>query len=83
MDKIELLERVDLALNDIRPHLRVDGGDIEVVELTDDMVLKVKWLGNCQSCSMSVMTMRAGIEEVLKQKTPEIRSVFAINGMAS
>lgn len=83
MDKIKLLERVDLALNDIRPHLRVDGGDIEVVEITDDLVLKVKWLGNCQSCSMSVMTMRAGIEEVLKQKTPEIRSVFAINGLAS
>jgi len=79
-NKKELLARVDEALNSIRPHLKADGGDIEVVDLTEDMCLKVKWLGNCQSCSMSGMTMKAGIESTVKSVIPEILTVEAING---
>ena len=79
-NKKELLARVDEALNSIRPHLKADGGDIEVVDLTEDMCLKVKWLGNCQSCSMSGMTMKAGIESTVKLVIPEILTVEAING---
>ncbi|EJF54355.1 thioredoxin-like protein [Saprospira grandis DSM 2844] len=79
-NKKELLARVDEALNSIRPHLKADGGDIEVVDLTEDMCLKVKWLGNCQSCSMSGMTMKAGIESTVKSVIPEILAVEAING---
>jgi Fe-S cluster biogenesis protein NfuA len=82
VDKNELILKADKALDEVRPHLRVDGGDIEIVELSDDMVLKVKWLGSCSNCSMSLMTMRAGIEEVLKQRTPEILSVEAVNGLS-
>lgn len=77
----ELKERVDKALDSIRPHLAVDGGDVEIVEVTDDMVLKIKWLGNCENCFMSVMTMKAGIEEVVKTQVPEIKGVVAINGV--
>ena len=74
-----LVDRVDAALEDIRPHLQVDGGNIEVVEITDDMTVMVKWLGNCEFCSMSAMTMKAGVEQTLKSKIPEIKSIEAIN----
>ena len=76
-----LVERVDEALNEIRPHLEVDGGNIEVIEVTDDMTVKVKWLGNCEFCSMSAMTMKAGVEQTLKTKVPEIQSIEAVNGL--
>lgn len=79
--KSTLLERVDAALDDIRPHLAVDGGNVEVVDLTDDMTIQIKWLGNCQSCSMSAMTMKAGIEQAIKSKVPEVTGVTAVNGL--
>lgn len=79
MEKKELISKVDLALNDIRPHLFVDGGNIEVIDVTDDMLVKIKWLGNCERCSMSAMTMKAGIEQTLKAKMPEITGVEAVN----
>ena len=81
IEKQSLLDRVDKALDDVRPHLKVDGGNVEVVDITDDMILQVKWLGSCQSCSMSAMTMRAGIEQTVKGQVPEIASVEAINGI--
>jgi len=77
-----LVERVDEALEEIRPHLKVDGGNIEVVEITDDMTVRVKWLGNCEFCSMSAMTMKAGVEQTLKSKIPEIQSIEAVNGIS-
>lgn len=77
--KSELLERVDTALNDIRPHLAVDGGNVEVVDITEEMVVQIKWLGNCVNCSMSAMTMKAGIEQAVKNKVPEIQSIAAVN----
>jgi Fe-S cluster biogenesis protein NfuA len=76
-----LLTRIDTALNDIRPFLQVDGGNVEVVDITDDMTVQIKWLGMCESCSMSAMTMKAGIEQTLKSRMPEIKSVVALNGM--
>ncbi|WCL81907.1 NifU family protein [Saprospira sp. CCB-QB6] len=80
MNKEEVLAKVDEALNSIRPHLKADGGGIEVIDLTEEMHLKIKWLGNCQSCSMSGMTMKAGIESTVKSAIPEIVAVEAING---
>lgn len=80
-EKTQLITKVDEALNDIRPHLAVDGGDVEVVDITDEMILQIKWLGNCSSCSMSAMTMRAGIEQTIQGKVPEINGVEAINGV--
>jgi Fe-S cluster biogenesis protein NfuA len=77
-----LIQKVNSALDDIRPHLAVDGGDIEVVEITPEMTVKVKWLGNCVNCQMSTMTMRAGVEEAIRLKVPEIKGVEAINGVA-
>jgi Fe-S cluster biogenesis protein NfuA len=79
-EKDDLLKKVDLALEDLRPHLAVDGGNIEVVEITDERVAKIKWLGNCEACSMSAMTLRAGVEETLRSKVPEIQGVKPVNG---
>ena len=80
-EKDKLLERVDAALVDVRPHLEADGGNVEVLEITDDLTVKIKWLGNCENCFMSVMTMKAGIEQAIKAKVPEIRNIEAINGI--
>lgn len=77
-NKNSLLNKADRALDDIRPFLKVDGGNVEVVEITENMILRVRWMGNCQSCSMSAMTMKAGIEQAVRNKLPEIVSVEAI-----
>ena len=74
-----LLDRIEKALNQIRPYLEADGGDVKVLELTDDMVLKLELLGACGACSMSTMTMKAGVEQAIKREVPEIQSVVAVN----
>lgn len=74
-ERQDLLERVNGALDTVRPHLAIDGGDVEVVEVTDDMIVKIKWLGNCQGCNMSEMTLRAGLEQAIKNSIPEIKGV--------
>lgn len=80
-EKSELILQIDQALNDVRPHLAADGGDVQVVDVTEDMTVKVKWMGNCENCFMSIMTMKAGIEQAIKSKVPGIRHVEAINGI--
>lgn len=80
-EKVELMHQVELALDDIRPHLVVDGGDVTVVELTDEMTVKVKWLGACETCSMSAMTMKAGVEQVVKNRLPQILAVEAVHSL--
>ena len=79
--KESLLNRIDSALDDVRPHLKVDGGNVEVVDITDDMIVKIKWMGACEACNMSMMTMRAGIEHTLKSAIPEVQGVEAVNGV--
>ncbi len=79
--KAAFIKQIDEALDGIRPHLKVDGGDVEVVDITDNMVVKVKWLGNCENCFMSLMTMKAGIEEAIRSRFPQIKQVEAINGI--
>ena len=77
----EILKRVESALDMIRPHLAVDGGNIEVVDITDEGQLNIRWLGACSNCSMSMMTMRAGVEEAVLNRVPEIKSIAAVNGI--
>ncbi|KYG74974.1 Fe-S cluster biogenesis protein NfuA [Roseivirga ehrenbergii] len=72
-------QRVEAALEKIRPFLLADGGDVKVLEITDDMIVKLELLGACESCPMSHMTMKAGIEEAIKRDIPEIKGVVAIN----
>jgi Fe-S cluster biogenesis protein NfuA len=80
-EKEAMIAQVNAALESVRPHLAADGGNVEVVDITDDNIVKVKWLGNCQSCSMSYMTMKAGLEQTIKGRMPHISGVEAINGM--
>lgn len=74
-----LVDKINQALDEVRPHLAVDGGNIELVEVTEDFTVKLRWLGNCAFCSMSEMTMKAGIEHAIKSRVPEIKHVEAIN----
>jgi len=75
----ELHQRVDQALEKIRPYLITDGGNVRIIEITDEMVVKLELLGSCGSCNMSAMTMKAGIQETVKREVPEIKEVIAIN----
>jgi len=77
--KTELIRKVELAIDSIRPYLEADGGNITVDEITDDLVARVKLHGACSSCSMSTMTLRAGVAEAIKHAVPEIRDVVAVN----
>ena len=78
-EKVQLLLQVESALDDIRPHLAVDGGDVQVIDLTEEYVLMIKWLGNCENCSMSMFTLKAGIEESVRKLVPKINRVEPIN----
>ena len=70
--------KINKAIDQLRPFLNADGGDMEFLELTDDAIVRVKLLGACSDCSMSHMTMRAGLEEALKIAAPEVKSVEAV-----
>lgn len=70
--------RVNEALNQLRPFLEADGGDMELVEITEEGVVRVKLLGACKDCSMSIVTLKAGLEETVKKFSPEIVRVEAI-----
>ncbi|OGF48386.1 MAG: hypothetical protein A2452_01145 [Candidatus Firestonebacteria bacterium RIFOXYC2_FULL_39_67] len=72
-------EQVQKALDKVRPSLQADGGDVELVEVTSDNVVKVKLKGACAGCPMSQMTLKNGIEKFLKKEIPEIKSVESAN----
>lgn len=77
-NRTELEQKIEIALNSMRPFLQADGGDVELVDITDDMEVQLRLLGNCSSCSMSSMTMKAGIENGLKSAIPQITKVSAV-----
>jgi Fe-S cluster biogenesis protein NfuA len=71
-------EKVEKALNKIRPALQADGGDVELVEVTDEGVVRVKLTGACGGCPMAQMTLKLGIERVLKDSVPEVKRVESV-----
>jgi len=71
-------EKVKEVLEQIRPYLQADGGDLELVEVTKEGVVKVKLQGACGSCPFSQMTLKMGIEQVLKKLVPEVKEVVAV-----
>ena len=73
-----ILKKIDQALEEIRPFLEEDGGNIEFVELNEEGVIKVKFTGACSSCSLSDMTLRNGVETVLKKALPQIKKVVEV-----
>lgn len=74
-----MLDRVEAALEKIRPFLIADGGNVKVLEITEDLVVRLELEGACGTCPMSPMTMKAGVEEALKRDVPEITGVVAVN----
>jgi len=76
---MNLTERVEQALDSMRPFLKKDGGDVAIEEITEDNIVRLRLLGACASCSMSIMTFKAGLEQAIKKAVPEIVAVEAIN----
>lgn len=75
----DIRARVEKALEKIRPYLVADGGDISVVEITDDMVVRVEMKGACNGCPFSVQTLKAGVEMAVRNEVPEIKEVVDVN----
>jgi Fe-S cluster biogenesis protein NfuA len=75
----ELQHKVEEALDTIRPYLEADGGNVEIVEITGDNIVRLELKGACKTCNMSHMTMRAGIEETIKKSVPEIKGIESVS----
>ena len=79
VDIKEITSRIEAAIDTVRPFLQADGGDIKLLEITDDMVARFEFLGACSNCSMKPTTFKAGVEGVVKKAAPEIVEVIAVN----
>jgi Fe-S cluster biogenesis protein NfuA len=75
----ELAQRIEASLDSIRPYLEADGGNVKILEITDDNTVKLEFMGACGSCRMSTMTFKAGVEEAIKRAVPEIKSIIVTN----
>ena len=74
----ELYRKVEEALSQLRPYLEADSGNVSIVGITDEMIVRLQFHGACSSCSMSEMTLKAGIEHAILRMVPEIKGVVAI-----
>ncbi len=79
MNNKDIRRQVEQSLDSIRPYLLKDGGNVEVVEITDSGIVRVKFIGACETCPQSFMTFKTGIEESIKKDVPQIKSVEAMN----
>lgn len=79
MENHPLLDRINKALESIRPYLIADGGNVKIVEITDENEVQIEFEGACVACEMSVMTFRAGIQDAIMKSVPEVTKVVAIN----
>lgn len=75
----KMTERVKKVLEKVRPYLQSDGGDIELIEVTDDLTVKVKLNGACYGCPYSLQTLKAGVEQALLKEIPEIKEVVSVD----
>ncbi len=72
-------DEVQKALNNIRPYLQADNGDVELVDVSEDGIVKVRLLGACKDCPLSVMTLRAGIERAIMREVPSVRRIESVS----
>jgi Fe-S cluster biogenesis protein NfuA len=79
MEKQQLIEKVEAAIDTIRPYLKTDGGDVRVLDVSEDYVVSIELLGSCGTCPMSPMTMKNGVEDAIKRALPIISKVIAVN----
>jgi Fe-S cluster biogenesis protein NfuA len=76
--EIRMKEQVQMAIEKVRPGLQADGGDVELVDVSEDGVVKVKLTGACRGCPMSQMTLKMGIEKIIKQQVPSVKEVVSV-----
>lgn len=79
MEKQEIREQVEKALEEIRPYLLNDGGNLSLVSIYEDLTVKIRLEGNCVSCRINHMTMRLGVEETIRKYVPQIKEVISIS----
>tara|TARA_Y100001968_G_scaffold328090_1_gene374525 strand:+ start:1482 stop:1721 length:240 start_codon:yes stop_codon:yes gene_type:complete len=79
MNNNSLLNRVNKGLDEVRPYLASDGGDISLVKITSDLMVFVRFEGACKTCDVNQMTLKLGVEEAIKKYAPEITSVNTLN----
>ena len=75
----DITARIEASLDDIRPYLEADGGNVRVLGITEDKVLRLEFVGNCGTCPMSAMTFKAGVEEAIRRLVPEIKKIEVVN----
>jgi Fe-S cluster biogenesis protein NfuA len=78
-NKEEITNRVESALDSIRPYLVADGGNVRVLDISSNNILKLEFVGACGTCPMSTMTFKAGVEEAIKRVVPEIKTIEVVN----
>ena len=74
----ETLDKINHAIEQVRPYLIADGGDVTLIEVTDDLTVKVRLIGACQGCPFSEQTLRAGIEHAIRNEVPQIKELIAM-----
>lgn len=79
MNKEEITRKINMTLEQIRPYLQADGGDVMLTEVTDDLTVKVRLTGACHGCPFSMQTLRAGVEQALRSNVPEIKNVVSVD----
>jgi Fe-S cluster biogenesis protein NfuA len=72
------MEKIKMAIESIRPYLITDGGDVELIEVTSDLVVKVRLTGACDGCPFSLQTLSAGIEQAIRKEVPELKELISI-----
>jgi len=77
-DKKTIVNNIEEALESIRPYLNADGGDITLIEVTDEFVVKVRLEGSCQGCPLSMQTLKGGVEMVVKKSVPQVTEVISV-----
>jgi Fe-S cluster biogenesis protein NfuA len=77
--KEDLTQRIESSLDTIRPYLEADGGNVRILEITRENVLRLEFVGNCGSCAMSTMTFKAGVEDAIKRSVPELKAIEVVN----
>ncbi len=76
-----IINKIEAALDEIRPYLKTDGGDISLVEITDDYTVKVKLMGACETCHVSMMTLKNGVEVAVKNAVPKVKKVVEVSSL--
>ena len=76
-----IINKIEAALDEIRPYLKTDGGDISLVEITDDYIVKVKLMGACETCHVSMMTLKNGVEVAVKNAVPKVKKVVEVSSL--